>query len=482
MVGFRYLGRFYMDRFTYIVAVLLIFLSGCRAQTTNIPEPRASDNFKGSVLAQFERELTGIVERVSPSVVTIFALQEQKVNPLEEFDIPFHFPFPFPFQPESRQRRSLGSGVIVKKNGDKLFILTNNHVVRNAKSITVRFDRHTERKGKLIGGDPKTDIAVIEVNAKGIENIDERIAKFGNSDNLKVGQIVIAIGNPYGLERTITVGVISALKRSIGITQYESFIQTDAAINPGNSGGPLINIKGEVIGINTAIVAEGQGLGFAIPINLAKWVMEQIIENGRVIRGWLGVVIQEVTPDIAEAIGVREGILVAQVMKGSPADKAGIKVGDVIVEIDGKPIDKVRDVQLKIMKTKPGTEVKLKIIRDGKELTLKVKIGELPEKGVQSSVDTGVEDLGLSLRNPTTEEKHRLGVEGAIVVGVAPGSPAYMSGLRPGDIILRVNNIPIKSKEDFYMAIDRLKEAGKSKLLLLVRRGRSNVYLVLSLK
>ncbi len=469
-----------MNRVLSIFAVLVIFLIGsCKAQQTETGAQESPLTGTG-VLERFERELTSVVEKVSPSVVTIFALQETKINPLEEFDIPFHLPFPF--SPERRQRRSLGSGVIVKKEGNKAFILTNNHVVKDAKSITVRFDRHTEKKAKLIGGDPKTDIAVVEVDVSDIKDIDKRIAKFGNSDNLKVGQLVIAIGNPYGLERTITVGVISALKRSIGITQYESFIQTDAAINPGNSGGPLINIKGEVIGINTAIVAEGQGLGFAIPINLAKWVMEQIIENGRVIRGWLGVVIQEVTPDIAEAIGVKEGILIAQVVKGSPADKAGIKVGDVIVEVDGKPIDKVRDLQLRIMKTKPGTQVELKVIRDGKEKVLKVKIGELPESGVKADTDTEEGSLGLSLRNPTPEEKRKLGIEGAIVVGVVPGSSAYMSGLRPGDIILRVNNVPIRTKEDFYMAIDRIRETGKRKVLLLVKRGRSNLYLVLSLE
>ncbi len=467
-----------MKAFAYVLALLLIFTAGCKAQPLTAVE--SDRGIKTSVLEQFERELTSVVERVSPSVVTIFAVQETKVNPLEEFDIPFHFPFPF--SPERRQRRSLGSGVIVQKNGNKVFILTNNHVVRDAKSITVRFDRHTERKAKLIGSDSKTDIAVVEVDVSGINDIDKRIAKLGSSDNLKVGQIVIAIGNPYGLERTITVGVISALKRSIGITQYESFIQTDAAINPGNSGGPLINIRGEVIGINTAIVAEGQGLGFAIPINLAKWVMEQIIENGKVVRGWLGVVIQEVTPEIAEAIGVKEGILVAQVMKGSPADKAGLKVGDVIVEVNGKPIDKVRDLQFSIMKTKPGTEVELKVVRDGKKLSLRVKVGQLPEKGATPGLDTQEGDLGLSLRNPTTEEKRKFGLEGAIVVSVAPGSPAYESGIHPGDVILRVNNVPIRTKEDFYRAVERLKELGKRKVLLLIKRGRSNVYVVLNLE
>jgi serine protease Do len=205
-------------------------------------------------LAQFERELTELVERVSPSVVAIYSTQEVSSGFGEEF--PFFFPFQVP-----QERRSLGSGVIIALKNGKFYILTNNHVVQGAKRIRVRFDPHTEKDGKLVGGDPKTDVAVVEVDAKGIEKPEGRVVKLGDSDKLKVGQLVIAIGNPYGLERTVTFGVISALRRSIGITQYESFIQTDAPINPGNSGGPLINIKGEVIGINTAIVAEGQGSG-----------------------------------------------------------------------------------------------------------------------------------------------------------------------------------------------------------------------------
>ncbi len=412
-------------------------------------------------------------------MVTVFAVQEVEFNPFDSFDLPFRFP---PIEPFRQERRSIGSGVIVKKEGNIVYILTNNHVVENAKSIVVRFDRHTERKARLVGGDPKTDIAVLEVNAKGIKDIDRRIAKLGDSDKVRVGHIVIAIGNPYGLERTVTVGVVSALKRSIGITQYESYIQTDAAINPGNSGGPLINIKGEVIGINTAIVASGQGLGFAIPINLAKWVMEQILEHGRVIRGWLGVVIQDITPGITEAIGVKEGILVAQVLKGSPADKAGLKVGDIIVKLNGRKLEDVRDLQLSIMKTKPGTEVVLTIIREGKEMDIRVKVGEMPEKVRGRPRTYQGEDLGLTLRELSPEEKARIGEEGLLVVSVVPGSPASRSGLRPGDLIISVNYKRVKTVRDFYRMIDNLKDMGKRKALLLVKRGDTNLYLVLSLE
>ena len=467
-----------MKALTLLSLMILSLILGCRAEQPSQPPAKAEVLNGGGVLEAFQKELTRIVDRVSPSVVTIFALQEVEFNPFEDFDLPFRLPI----EPFRQERRSLGSGVIVKLEKGKIYILTNNHVVEDAKSITVRFDRHTERRARIVGTDPKTDIAVLEVDAKGLGDVKKRIAKLGDSDRVRVGQIAIAIGNPYGLERTVTVGVISALKRSIGITQYESYIQTDAAINPGNSGGPLINIYGEVIGINTAIVASGQGLGFAIPINLAKWVMDQILEHGRVVRGWLGVVIQEITPDIAEAIGVREGILVAQVVKDSPADRAGLRVGDIIVALNGKKLDSVRDLQFSVMKTKPGTEVTLTVVREGKKMKLKVKIGELPEKVSGKKPRYEGENLGLSLRDLTPAEKARLGVEGVLVVGVVPGSPADHSGLRPGDIIMRVNNRKIDSVGEFQRVMDSLREMGKEKALLLVRRGASNLYLVLNLE
>ncbi len=467
-----------MKALTLLSLMILSLILGCRAEQPSQPPAKAEVLNGGGVLEAFQKELTRIVDRVSPSVVTIFALQEVEFNPFEDFDLPFRLPI----EPFRQERRSLGSGVIVKLEKGKIYILTNNHVVEDAKSITVRFDRHTERRARIVGTDPKTDIAVLEVDAKGLGDVEKRIAKLGDSDRVRVGQIAIAIGNPYGLERTVTVGVISALKRSIGITQYESYIQTDAAINPGNSGGPLINIYGEVIGINTAIVASGQGLGFAIPINLAKWVMDQILEHGRVVRGWLGVVIQEITPDIAEAIGVREGILVAQVVKDSPADRAGLRVGDIIVALNGKKLDSVRDLQFSVMKTKPGTEVTLTVVREGKKMKLKVKIGELPEKVSGKKPRYEGENLGLSLRDLSPAEKARLGVEGVLVVGVVPGSPADHSGLRPGDIIMRVNNRKIDSVGEFQRVMDSLREMGKEKALLLVRRGASNLYLVLNLE
>ncbi|MEN3028943.1 MAG: Do family serine endopeptidase [Aquificaceae bacterium] len=466
-----------MTTFLLTLSILLSLILGCKAQQVRSPttspqtveKPAPSSN----LLSQFEQELTGIVEAVSPSVVTIFATQET-AN--------IEVPFPFPFQMPSPERRSLGSGVIIDYRKGKFYILTNSHVVQNSRAIRVRFDRHTEKRAKLVGTDPKTDVAVIEVDDRDIPNPESRVARLGDSDRLKVGQLVIAIGNPYGLERTVTVGVISALRRAIGITQYESFIQTDAAINPGNSGGPLVNIRGEVIGVNTAILAEGQGLGFAIPINLARWVADQLIEKGRVIRGWLGVVIQDISPEMAENLGVKEGVIIAQIMPGSPADRGGLKVGDIVVEVDGQKVSEVRELQFKIMKTEPGKEVSLKVIREGKGLVLKTKVGEMPEERQVGEAEQGQADLGLVLRELTPEEERRLGVKGLLVVRVMPNSLAMQSGLVAGDLILQVGNRNISSVKDFQQSIEALKEAGRESALLLVRRRGNNLFLVLRLR
>ncbi len=464
-----------------MVLLMTLFLSlslliGCKAKQVQSVNPSIKEErpaLNSGILSQFEQELTNIVETVSPSVVTIFATQE--VTGIEA-------PFPFPFQIPPQERRSLGSGVIIDYKKDKFYILTNSHVVQNARAIRVRFDRHTEKRARIVGTDPKTDVAVIEVDDKDIQNPESRVAKLGDSDKLKVGQLAIAIGNPYGLERTVTVGVISALRRAIGITQYESFIQTDAAINPGNSGGPLVNIKGEVIGINTAILAEGQGLGFAIPINLAKWVADQLIAKGKVTRGWLGIVIQDITPEMTESLGLKEGVIIAQIMPGSPADKGGLKVGDVVVEVDGQKVSEVRELQFKIMRTEPGKEIDLKVIREGKEVGLKIKVGEMPEDRQIGEVEEGQADLGLALRELTPEEERRLGVKGVLVVRVAPNSLAMQSGIVPGDVILQVGNKPVSNVREFQQSIDALRQAGRESALLLIRRRGNNLFLVLRLK
>ncbi|HWR72381.1 MAG TPA: Do family serine endopeptidase [Nitrospirota bacterium] len=322
-----------------------------------------------------------VAEQVTPSVVNISTVTSGKGRTPSEHFRPFgndpffrdFFDRFFEGMPRRRQQTSLGSGVVIDKTG---LILTNNHVVKDADEISVRFANKQEAKGKVVGTDGKTDLAVIRVNTKE----DLPVARLGNSDTLRVGEWAIAIGNPFGLDHTLTVGVVSATGRSeVGIAAYENFIQTDASINPGNSGGPLLNVHGEVIGINTAIVASGQGIGFAIPINMARKVMDDLVKKGKVTRGWLGVGVQPLTPELAKSFGVSgEGVLVNQVMPKSPAEAAGLKVGDLILSVEGKPIKDPRELQRIIAEADIGKTLSLNILREKQQRALKVQIGEMP--------------------------------------------------------------------------------------------------------
>jgi len=322
-----------------------------------------------------------VAEQVTPSVVNISTVSSGKGRTPNELFRPFgndpffrdFFDRFFEGMPRRRQQTSLGSGVIIDKSG---LILTNNHVIKDADEITVRFSNKQEAKGKVVGTDAKTDLAVIRVGAKD----DLPVARLGNSESLRVGEWAIAIGNPFGLDHTLTVGVVSATGRSeVGIAAYENFIQTDASINPGNSGGPLLNVRGEVIGINTAIVASGQGIGFAIPINLARKVMDDLVKKGRVTRGWLGVGIQPLTPELAKSFGVSgEGVLVNQVMPKSPAEAAGLKAGDLILSIDGKGIKDPRELTRVIADADIGKTLELTVLREKEKRTVKVQVGEMP--------------------------------------------------------------------------------------------------------
>jgi Do/DeqQ family serine protease len=328
-----------------------------------------------------ENRFIAVAEQVTPSVVNISTVSSGKGQTPSEIFRPFgNDPFSRDFfdrffegMPRRHQQTSLGSGVVIDKSG---LILTNNHVIKDADEISVKFSDKHEAKGTVVGADAKTDLAVIRVDTKK----DLPVAKLGNSDALRVGEWAIAIGNPFGLDHTLTVGVVSATGRSeVGIAAYENFIQTDASINPGNSGGPLLNIRGEVIGINTAIVASGQGIGFAIPINMARKIITDLVKKGKVTRGWLGVGVQPITAELAKSFGTSgEGVLVNQVMPKSPAEAAGIKVGDALLSVDGKPIKDPRELQRLIADVDIGKSVELTILREKERRTVTVQIGELP--------------------------------------------------------------------------------------------------------
>lgn len=394
-----------------------------------------------------------------------------------EFWEPFERFFgPFPRRPTPR--RSLGSGFIFDPEG---FILTNNHVVENADEITVKLEDGREAEGKLVGRDPKTDIAVLKVDVDG----DLPAIPFGDSDAAKVGEWVMAIGNPFGLEFSVTAGIVSAKGRFIGQGNYDDFIQTDAPINPGNSGGPLIDLDGRVIGINTSIFSRSGGnigIGFAIPINLAKELIPQLREKGHVTRGWMGVMIQRVTPDIAESLGLDKarGALVADVVKDGPAARAGIQVGDVIIRFDGHEVETSTDLPLMVAREPIGRRVEVVVLRDGKEKKLELEIAEMKDEEVRVAQGESAA-LGLTVQNLTPEIAESLGLEsdvkGVLVSEVEPGSPAADAGLRRGDVILEVNRERVSNVDEYTKQVAET-PPGKT-VLLLVRRGESTVFMAL---
>jgi serine protease Do len=375
-------------------------------------------------------------------------------------------------------QKSLGSGFIIDRDG---YIVTNNHVVENADEIKVKLAGNKEFDAKVIGRDPKTDLALIKIKGSS----DLQPLRTGNSDDLKVGSWVVAIGSPFGLEQTVTAGIISAKGRTIGSGPYDNFIQTDASINPGNSGGPLINTKGEVIGINTAIVASGQGIGFAIPINTVNEVIPQLKEKGRVTRGLLGISIQEITDELARSFGIKEkkGALVADVFKDGPADKAGIEQGDVIIEFDGKEIKESKDLPRVVATTPVGKTVSVKLWKNGKIIAKEVKIGEMDEKTVDVAKAPGNRRFGIAVQKITPEIAHGLGLKstsGVVVTEVEAGSPAADAGIRRGDIIREINRTSVKDVQTFLRTIEQGKNGNS--MLLLIQRGENNFYVVVALK
>ena len=427
-----------------------------------------------------------LFKEVSPAVVNISTTQVVKFNrprmrnpfgqqdPFDEFFNNF-----FGRMPKEQKRRSLGSGFIVSSDG---YILTNNHVVEKADEVTVTLLDKEEFKAKVVGTDPKIDIALIKIDAKK----KLTYVTLGDSDKLEVGEWVVAIGNPFGLGHTVTAGIVSAKGRIIGSGPYDDFIQTDASINPGNSGGPLFNLKGEVVGINTAIVQGGQGIGFATPVQLARSVLDQLKEKGKVTRGWLGVYIQPLTPDAAENLGLsgRRGALVSDVTSGGPAEKAGIRSGDVIVGFNGKEIRDEHELPQAVAVTKPGTTVNVRLIRGGKETTVAVTIAEMEgEPGKPAGgQDLSSKNLGLTVQDITPEIAQRFEIEntkGAVVTGVADGSPADDAGFNEGDIIRAIlrqdKRNPVTNAAEFATLVKKF-QADKT-ILFLVERGDARILL-----
>jgi len=426
-----------------------------------------------------QQAFINLVKTVTPSVVNISTIGKKKlVRPFFESSPLFEDFFgERGGRPQYRREKSLGSGFIINKEG---YIVTNDHVVRDAETIQVKLSDDNVYSGKVIGSDPKTDIAVIKINAKG----PLPAAVFGDSAKLQVGQWAVAIGNPFGLDRTVTVGVVSATGRSnMGIEAYEDFIQTDASINPGNSGGPLLNIYGEVIGINTAIVAAGQGIGFAIPVNMAKQVVSQLIAKGNVSRGWMGVSIQTMTDEMARSFGLAKtyGALVNDVVPASPAAKAGILQGDVITGFAGSAIKDVRQLQRLVAETPAGKRIEVELYRDGKKLKLFVTTSpaesapaqaQRPTEHAAGALGLSVEELGADLR--------ARGLSGVVVTDLEPGGVAEEGGIQRGDLIVSVNQKKVRNLAEYQRAMKDASSKGAATLL--IRRGSASIYFALRLR
>jgi serine protease Do len=379
--------------------------------------------------------------------------------------------------PRQQKEQGLGSGVIVSANG---YILTNNHVVDHATTVTVIMNDKREYKARLVGADPKTDVAVLKVDA----NAALEPITIGDSDKVQVGDYVLAVGNPFGVGKTVTMGIVSATGRAnLGIEEYEDFIQTDASINPGNSGGALVNDRGELIGINTAILAHGsegnQGIGFAVPVTVARGVMDQIIKNGKVTRAYLGVMAQEVTPAIASAFHEPEvrGALVGDVSPNSPAQKAGLQKGDIILDINGKPVNNSAELRMRVSLMAPGSAVNVKVFRNGAEKMLPLTLAEMPTEKAQNEVpgkdsETGLN--GITTENVTARTARQLGLPanagGVVVTQVDPSSKAADSGLKRGDVIQEVNHKPVHDTAEFEAA---MRNARENTLLLINRQGNT---------
>jgi serine protease Do len=446
----------------------------------------AAERSAAAYQAQGIPNFAGLAKKAGPSVVNVSTTQVRKTaqqgpspfgdqDPMGEFWERF-FGGQVPRGGPQQRRSGVGSGFIINDDGT---ILTNYHVVDSAQKITVTLSDGKSYDAKVLGKDQKSDIAVIKIDA----GRDLPAVTLGDSDSLEVGEWVMAIGNPFGLDHTVTSGIVSAKGRQIGAGPYDNFIQTDASINPGNSGGPLLNLRGEVVGINTAIFSQSGGnigIGFAIPTNSVKELLPQLKDKGRVVRGYLGTTVQKITPEIADSMSLKQtrGALVAEVMKGSPAEKAGLKTGDIIVEFDRKEVKDSADLPAQAARVTPGTTVPVRVLRNGKDVTLSLTVGEMKDNEVAATVQEG--DLGLSVQPVTPELAQRMDLdraEGLVISSVKQGSVADEAGLRSGDLITQVNRRPVKNLADYNREIAAT-EKGKS-VLFLVRRGQNSLFLAL---
>lgn len=427
-----------------------------------------------------------LAEKLSPTVVNISTTKTIKGRSGSPFGGDTPFPrffgqddFSRRFFGDSPQREfkqtSLGSGFIISGDG---YIFTNNHVIEKADKIKVKLSTGKEYDAEIKGKDPNTDIALIKINP----DRELPVVQFGDSDKLRVGEWVFAIGNPFGLDHTVTAGIVSAKGRVIGSGPYDNFIQTDASINPGNSGGPLFNLNGDVIGINTAIVAQGQGIGFAIPINTAKSIVNDLKMKGSVTRGWLGISVQDVTEDIAQTLKLkdRRGALIGQVFEGDPADKAGVKAGDIIIGIDGKDIRDSHELPRIVAALIVGEKVRVKIWRDGQEKVFSVTIGERKDEKILAGPGKADEHYGMTVQEMTPEMAKHFGISqktGVIITQVREGSPADDAGLKEQDIILQINKVKISSLKEFVREISR--DRREETVLLLINRGEATFFVTL---
>jgi len=449
-----------------------------------------------SLLDRTSKAFSSVVKKAGPAVVHIAVEKtttgkNEGQGPSDLFNDPFFERFFGPqFKhprnaPRQEQRafkqQAAGSGFIITNDG---FILTNNHMIEGADKITVRLADRREFQAKVVGTDPQSDVALVKIDGK-----DLPVLPLGNSDALEVGEWVIAIGSPFELNQTVTVGIVSAKGRNrMGITDYENFIQTDAAINPGNSGGPLLNIHGEAIGINTAIFSRSggyMGIGFAIPINMAKNIEQQLRKNGKVARGWLGILIQDVNEDLAKSFGrkVSGGALISEVTDNSPARKSGLLQGDIVTMINGTPVNDVADLRNTIAMTPPNTELTLRILRDGKEKDMVVTVGEQPAdmKSIAKKMTaTSLSEMGLTLQDLTSEVAEQFGYskdQGVLIADVEPDSPAAQVGLQAGQLVEEVNRVRVHNLKELQQALK--KSNNPKQVLLRVRAGENSQYVVL---